>query len=250
VTQDLESNNEFARAVDGKITRKVVKQTVMTNVYGVTFVGAKKQVQKQLDSLYPEIERETGITTTVLASYIAAKVFMALSSMFRGAHDIQNWLGEIGGRVCRAMTPEQLDRIAEALGEDVKPVKKGTYSPKSGEGEMASHFRNTLVWTTPLRMPVVQPYRKSGTRLISTCLQDLVLTNVDRDDPVNRRKQLQAFPPNFIHSLDASHMMLSALECDTIGLTFAAVHDSFWTHAADVDSMNGVIRDAFIRIHQ
>jgi DNA-directed RNA polymerase len=247
ITRELADGNEFAQALDGKITRKVVKQTVMTNVYGVTFVGAKKQVQKQLDSLYPDIESETGVGPAVLASYVAAKIFIALSTMFRGAHDIQNWLGEIGGRVCRAMTPEQLDRIAKAAGELMETKKK---TQREGEDEMAAQFRNTLVWTTPLRMPVVQPYRKSGTRMISTCMQDLVLTNVDPDDPVNRRKQLQAFPPNFIHSLDASHMMLSALECSAIGLTFAAVHDSFWTHAADVDSMNGVIRDAFIRIHR
>ncbi|KAK4150161.1 hypothetical protein C8A00DRAFT_18271 [Chaetomidium leptoderma] len=242
--------NEFAKAVDGKITRKVVKQTVMTNVYGVTFIGAKKQVQKQLDALYPDIEKQTGITSTVLASYIASKVFVALSTMFRGAHDIQSWLGEIGGRVCRAMTPEQLERLAEASGEATQEKEKKAKAPKSSEEEITSQFRNTLVWTTPLRMPVVQPYRKSGTRMISTCLQDLILTAAEGDDPVNRRKQLQAFPPNFIHSLDASHMMLSALECNDIGLTFAAVHDSFWTHAADVDSMNGVLRDAFIRIHQ
>jgi len=247
ITKDKEKGDEFAKAVDGKITRKVVKQTVMTNVYGVTFVGAKKQVRKQLDSIYPDLEKETGINAQVLASYIAAKVFVALSTMFRGAHDIQNWLGEIGGRVCRAVTPEQLERLADPATEAKSKTKKAT---KTAEEELAAQFRNTLVWTTPLRMPVVQPYRKSGTRLISTCLQDLILTATERDDPVNRRKQLQAFPPNFIHSLDASHMMLSALECDAIGLTFAAVHDSFWTHAADVDSMNGVIRDSFIRIHQ
>ncbi|KAL2153529.1 hypothetical protein VTH82DRAFT_4684 [Thermothelomyces myriococcoides] len=255
VEEDAANGNEFAKAMNGKITRKVVKQTVMTNVYGVTFVGAKKQVQKQLESLYPDIEEETGISTAVLASYIASKVFVALSTMFSGAHEIQTWLGEIGGRVCRAVTPEQLDRLAEASGEKVESAaatakKRGKASSKGKDEDLSAHFRNTLVWTTPLRMPVVQPYRKSGTRLISTCLQDLVLTNVDRDDPVNRRKQLQAFPPNFIHSLDASHMMLSALECDAIGLTFAAVHDSFWTHAADVDAMNRVIRDSFIRIHQ
>jgi DNA-directed RNA polymerase len=249
VKKELANDNEFAKAVDGKISRKVVKQTVMTNVYGVTFVGAKKQVQKQLDSLYPNIEQETGLSSTVLASYLAAKVFMALSTMFRGAHDIQGWLGEIGGRVCRALTPEQLDRIAEMPDETGK-AKKTVKSKADVDDEMNAQFRNTLVWTTPLRMPVVQPYRKSGTRMISTCLQDLVLTNMERDDPVNRRKQLQAFPPNFIHSLDASHMMLSALECNAIGLTFAAVHDSFWTHAADVDDMNAVIRDSFIRIHQ
>ena len=27
-------------------------------------------------------------------------------------------------------------------------------------------------------------------------------------------KQASAFPPNFVHSLDATHMMLTALECD------------------------------------
>lgn len=30
---------------------------------------------------------------------------------------------------------------------------------------------------------------------------------------VNSVKQASAFPPNFIHSLDATHMMLTALEC-------------------------------------
>lgn len=244
--KDAATGDEFATAVVGKIKRKVVKQTVMTNVYGVTFVGAKKQVAKQLEALYPNLHKETGITTSLLAAYIASKIFVALSTMFRGAHEIQTWLGEIGGRVCRAMTPEQLEKFVEtsAHPELAKKKIKGKL-----EDEVARQFRSTLVWTTPLRMPVVQPYRKVGTRTVNTCLQVLILASSDRDDPVNRRKQLQAFPPNFIHSLDASHMILSALECHEIGLTFAAVHDSFWTHAADVDPMNTVIRDSFIRIH-
>ena len=32
-------------------------------------------------------------------------------------------------------------------------------------------------------------------------------------DIVNSQKQASAFPPNFIHSLDATHMLLTALEC-------------------------------------
>ncbi|KAK3984720.1 hypothetical protein QBC44DRAFT_336507 [Cladorrhinum sp. PSN332] len=248
IAKDLLVGNEFAKALDGKITRKVVKQTVMTNVYGVTFVGAKKQVQKQLDSLYPDLPAQCGIDSTLLASYIATKIFGGLSTMFRGAHDIQTWLGEIGGRVCRALTPEQLDRIAKD--PDSIRVSKSTKTKSNKElEELSSLFRSTLVWTTPLRMPVCQPYRSSSTRTVATCLQNLILTDDSRADPVNRRKQLQAFPPNFIHSLDASHMMLSALECHAHGLTFAAVHDSFWTHAADVDVMNDTLRDAFIRMH-
>ncbi|KAI8953717.1 DNA-directed RNA polymerase [Xylaria longipes] len=256
IAEDLAAGNFLAEAVDGKITRKVVKQTVMTNVYGVTFIGAKAQVLKQIEAAYPNIETESGVPPGVLASYIATKIFKALSTMFRGAHDIQYWLGECAGRVCRALTPEQLDRIASEGSKAPKKSKTSRSGAKKGKPSsnvameaLLDQFRSTIVWTTPLRMPIVQPYRKSGSRVIPTCLQDLTLQIPERSDPVNRRKQLQAFPPNFIHSLDASHMLLSALECDELGLSFAAVHDSFWTHAADVDVMNRVLRDAFIRIH-
>jgi DNA-directed RNA polymerase len=80
-------------------------------------------------------------------------------------------------------------------------------------------------------------------------MQSITLQEPHRSDPVNRRKQLQGFPPNFIHSLDASHMILSALKCDEKGLSFAAVHDSFWTHASNIETMNDILRDSFIRIH-
>ncbi|KAI1760854.1 DNA/RNA polymerase [Hypoxylon sp. FL1150] len=251
IADELKEDNIFAKAADGKITRKVVKQTVMTNVYGVTFVGAKAQVLKQLEAAYPNLKEETGIPPPMLASYVATKIFKALSTMFRGAHDIQYWLGECAGRICRALTPEQIERIANG---DAGPTKKhssslrGTKQKRHIE-DIISQFNSTLIWTTPLRMPVVQPYRKSEVRVIATSLQDLNLHTPERSDPVNRRKQLQAFPPNFIHSLDASHMLLSALECDELNLTFAAVHDSFWTHAADIDVMNRVLRDCFIKIH-
>ncbi|KAH7353629.1 DNA-directed RNA polymerase [Plectosphaerella cucumerina] len=253
ITEDVAAGNVFAKAVDGKITRKVVKQTVMTNVYGVTFQGAKKQVCKQLDALYPDLPKTSGYDNIMLASYIATLVFKALSSMFRGAHDIQYWLGEIGGRVCRALSVEQLERIsADGVISSPSSTKRFKITEKKrGETEvLLEQFRATIVWTTPLRMPVAQPYRKSGTRVIKTSLQDLSLTVPERSDPVNRKKQLQAFPPNFIHSLDATHMLLSALECRDLGLEFAAVHDSFWTHASDIDSMNRVLRDAFVRIHE
>ena len=62
---DLERDpdNKFAKLLVGKISRKVVKQTVMTTVYGVTFVGAREQIEKQL--------RERGDIPTE-ACYLAA----------------------------------------------------------------------------------------------------------------------------------------------------------------------------------
>ncbi|RCI09492.1 hypothetical protein L249_3960 [Ophiocordyceps polyrhachis-furcata BCC 54312] len=255
IDKDAELGEPFAKALQGKVTRKVVKQTVMTNVYGVTFNGAKKQVCKQLDDLYPTLGKDNGTSNMKLSMYIARLTFKALATMFRGAHDIQYWLGEVGGRVCRALTKTQLKLLAEVEevggtgdNDSLRSLRQAKLTEL--QTKLATEFRSTIVWTTPLRMPVVQPYRKVSTREVRTCLQAVVCATTDATDPVNRRKQLQGFPPNFIHSLDASHMVLSAVRCDEVGLTFAAVHDSFWTHAADVDTMNDVLRDAFIRIHQ
>ncbi|CAM1503296.1 Fc.00g080720.m01.CDS01 [Cosmosporella sp. VM-42] len=251
IAKDVKADNPLAKVIDGKITRKVVKQTVMTNVYGVTFAGAKKQVLKQLDALYPDLHKE-GFAPMLCATYIAKHIFTALGTMFRGAHDIQYWLGEAGGRICKSLTPAQIQQIANEYEEEqaASPGNKSRRKFKLATDELSQQFRSTLVWTTPLRMPVAQPYRKSSNREIHTCLQSISYPVSDQTDPVNRKKQLQGFPPNFIHSLDASHMLLSALQCDELGLNFAAVHDSFWTHAADVDTMNTVLRDAFIRIHE
>jgi DNA-directed RNA polymerase len=65
--------------------------------------------------------------------------------------------------------------------------------------------------------------------------------NLD-DQPVNKQKQNSAFPPNFVHSLDSTHMMYTALECEKQAIVFAAVHDSFWSHASNVSPMNRILR--------
>ena len=66
---------------------------------------------------------------------------------------------------------------------------------------------------------------------------------------MNKSKNSTAFPPNYVHSIDSTHMMLTAIECYKRGITFAAVHDSFWTHASNVDTMNAILRDQFVDLH-
>ena len=46
VLKDIENEKnpeyvEIAESLKGKVSRKVIKQTVMTSVYGVTFIGAR-----------------------------------------------------------------------------------------------------------------------------------------------------------------------------------------------------------------
>ena len=49
VIADIENEKDpdmipIAESLKGKIERKVIKQTVMTSVYGVTFIGARAQI--------------------------------------------------------------------------------------------------------------------------------------------------------------------------------------------------------------
>lgn len=243
IAKDAEKGVPEAQILKDKITRKTVKQTVMTNVYGVTFVGARNQVRKQLVAAHDDLPNTPTMNAGVLSSYIARKIFTGLSSMFRGAHDIQYWLAECAGRISMCLTPEQLDRLESELPQGSKTKA----NPMTVEN--SDHFKSSVIWTNPLHMPVVQPYRVAKSKMVRTNMQNLHLSEPHRSDPISKRKQLQAFPPNFIHSLDATHMILSALQCDEMGMTFAAVHDSFWTHASDIDAMNGVLRDSFVRIH-
>ena len=66
----------------------------------------------------------------------------------------------------------------------------------------------------------------------------------------NTMKQRNGFPPNFVHSLDSTHMMLTSLYLWTQGCTFSSVHDCYWTHASDVEIMNQVCREQFVNLHQ
>ncbi|KAK2763279.1 DNA-directed RNA polymerase [Arachnomyces sp. PD_36] len=237
---------EIAKLLEGKVTRKIVKQTVMTNVYGVTFLGAIRQVRKQMEDYYPEL-KDSPYSHALCSTYIARKIFKALGSMFSGAHSIQFWLGDCAGRISQSLSPEQINQIIND--PELLSKTEAQRNRLKKANDPLSSFNSTVIWTTPLRLPVVQPYRDTKARRVKTSLQDINIKDPHATDTVNKRKQLQAFPPNFIHSLDATHMLLSANRCHELGLTFSAVHDSFWTHAGDIDEMNTALREQFIRMH-
>ncbi|SZF03459.1 unnamed protein product [Blumeria hordei] len=260
IAKDKEAGNPLAAALEGKITRKTVKQTVMTNVYGVTFIGASAQVRKQLAASQttpsidqPESESQNRHND---AAYVARKIFTALSTMFRGAHDIQYWLAECATRITTSLNAQQISRLEAEWDnlykshiESLESESNGKKSSRHSKIDDMLMFKSGVIWTSPLGLPVVQPYRTLKGKVVRTNMQNINLCEPSKNSPVSKRKQLQGFPPNFIHSLDASHMILSAIGCDKLGLSFAAVHDSFWTHACDIDVMNNVLRESFIEIH-
>ncbi|KAI9511241.1 DNA/RNA polymerase [Russula earlei] len=221
-------HNKFAEMLIGKISRKVVKQTVMTTVYGVTFVGAREQIEKQLKD-----RGDIPVEDCYLAAaYLAKQVLQCIGDLFQGAYDIMNWLTASASIISKAL-----------------PGDRPRFKKKGSTTRLRKEQMTAVVWTTPLGLPIVQPYRKVKRKQIMTNMQSVYISDPNVPTEVNSQKQASAFPPNFIHSLDATHMLLTALECRTQGLTFASVHDSYWTHPSSIDQMSTLIRDTFIALH-
>ncbi|KAG7258710.1 hypothetical protein CRUP_013148, partial [Coryphaenoides rupestris] len=171
----------IAQVLKGYISRKVVKQTVMTVVYGVTRYGGRLQIEKRLKEIdeFPQ-------------------VFSGLKEMFTGTREIQDWLTD--------------------------------------SARLISKSGRTVEWVTPLGLPVKQD------------IQDINL-KISNDEAGYGEAEERFRRPNFIHSLDSTHMMLTSLNCYSAGLTFVSVHDCFWTHAVTVDTMNKVCREQFVALH-
>eukprot|EP01126_Amoeba_proteus_P001761 TRINITY_DN10534_c0_g1_i10.p1 TRINITY_DN10534_c0_g1~~TRINITY_DN10534_c0_g1_i10.p1 ORF type:complete len:702 (-),score=142.88 TRINITY_DN10534_c0_g1_i10:30-1925(-) len=209
VAKDKSEGHPMAILLDGKIQRSVVKQTIMTSVYGVTFIGGRKQIEKNLLDRFPNFPEERLFEATM---YITKHIFDSLGQVFNGANAVKKWLADAANVIC-----------------------------KNG---------NLLTWITPLGLPVCQPYRKPKRFDHVRTLSQNVLLKKDKDLHVNPRRHATAFPPNYVHSLDSTHMFLTAIMCYRFGITYASVHDSFWTHACTVDEMGSILRDQFIELYK
>ncbi|TPP66670.1 DNA-directed RNA polymerase [Fasciola gigantica] len=243
--EDAAAGVPVAQILENFVRRKVIKQSVMTTVYGVTLYGASEQIRKQLRDL-DDFPGRNWIGPA--ASYLARSTLTSIGRIFTSSAEIQAWFGQVFH--C------DVDWIVVHRPHSIK--------------QLAQHISGQLLsrvsWETPMGLPITQPYiRLSGSTLYSNDADDhpgvpdlsskvtLPIHTRDfyqsisqLDVPVpNPIKQKNAFPPNFIHSLDSCHMMLTALHCLKAGITFASVHDCFWTHAATVD----ICREEFIALH-
>ncbi|KAI3642318.1 hypothetical protein MP228_011873 [Amoeboaphelidium protococcarum] len=236
-----------------RIDRKVVKQTVMTSVYGVTAIGARDQIANRLkEKYYPHTFSEEQIFQ--LSRYVAPKVFSALDDTFKEARKIQNWLAQSAKILSKSLPPEQIERSLRLL-DQLKSQRKLQQLDQSSKDSIRKQVKSlqssssVVVWTTPLGMVVAQPYKDIKHVTISTAMQSFTLKDHRKKSSVDVSKQVQGFPPNFIHSLDATHMLMTALECYSQGMTFASVHDSYWTHACDVDRLRIILKEQFVKMH-
>ena len=107
---------------------------------------------------------------------------------------------------------------------------------------------DTLSWVTPSGFKVQYEnwiMRSSKTRGSIDGRQIKHVAQVPSKIP-DIRGFMRGVSPNFVHSLDASHM---ALVIDEWSEDFGAVHDSFSTHACDVDKLLSLTKSVFIKMY-
>lgn len=218
VPENPEDESRRARWLAHGISRKVVKRTVMTTPYGVT----RQSAQKYVVSDYLSQRTDTGFDRKEwrgAAAYLMQHLWPAIGDVVVKGRLIMDWLKK-GSRKISASFP---------AGEE--PV---------------------IWWVTPSGFPASQCYFEQEVHRINTRLhgEERIRLYTETDAPdVNHHSTGMA--PNFVHSLDASHLHLTAAAAATSGIgSLAMIHDDYGTHAADASQLFHLIREQFVAMYE
>lgn len=210
----LEDDATYRRLLDlwrvTLITRKATKTPVMTLPYGATRRTCTDSLFDWLRSVNPEGDKKTALQMAIFGT---AVLWEAITRTLVGSRQAMDWI----------------QAVARVL---------------------AKRKRN-LEWTTPLGFPVVQRALKTAHDSIDSALCGRVRLKVPKiTAELDSRKQASGASPNLVHSMDATHMMMTVLTAlDWKVTSFAMIHDDFGTHACDIPILAKALREAFVTLY-
>lgn len=141
--------------------------------------------------------------------------------------------------------------IMQAVDETVVAAKQIMAWIQELAGALSRHGK-PFRFTTPTGNTIQQTYYNLNQKRIKTLFGHLAVWEEDPIGGLQDRKQMLASAPNLIHSFDASHLVMTvnALAEKIPDVSLAMIHDSFGTHACDVDVLNETLREQFVEIYQ
>jgi DNA-directed RNA polymerase len=105
-------------------------------------------------------------------------------------------------------------------------------------------------WLTPIGFPVYQYYKEVPVTRVQTRLcgiYEVWLNDYDCYGDPKLTQQRSGIAPNFVHSIDSTHMVM------TINMTdfssYAMIHDDFGTHAGNTEQLFSTIRNSFHKLY-
>lgn len=195
------------------ITRKVCKRPVMTLAYGSGQYGFGDQIFEDTTKDNPFFN---GVGDFRAARYMASKVWDAVQTTVVSATQGMSFL----------------KNLANELASDNMPVE----------------------WITPLGLPVQQMYLDLHTECFrlrfggASVRYRIYVTEPKEGEDTDKKKQVSGVAPNFIHSLDATHLMMSVNACENVS-NFTTVHDSFGTSLGEAEELREVIRQQMVKLY-
>ena len=144
------------------------------------------------------------------------------------------------------------NHLWDSIGEVVVKARQAMDWLQECSGKILDQYE-VIQWKTPTGFVVQQDYRKMAPQgTVRVLLFGGARWNIsgatDKPDRVAHRN---AIAPNFIHSMDASHMQLVAIKAASEGInSLAMIHDDFGTHAADAARFGQIIREVFLEMYQ
>lgn len=211
---DASANEESVIWKGGKVIRRIVKQPSMTLTYGATRYGMQEQIEgvlRKLDSDNGKPHLGVKDQNYQASKFLSHVVFETIGTVVVAARSAMDWL-------CEAAM-------------------------------IATYGAIPVTWTSPCGFPVQQEYKEELGQRVDVFYQGRrVRVTVVRDgERLDKSKQASSISPNFVHSLDAAHLMRTVALCGDNGIDdVCVIHDSFATHAANTDELATLLRTAFI----
>jgi DNA-directed RNA polymerase len=198
------------------ITRKTTKRSVMVLPYGGTFSSCRAYVAEAVHESGPTPWASDPDVERAAVGELAVVVWRSIGKVVIGARQVMAWL--------------------QSLAREV--IKSGA---------------SRIQWRTPSGLLVTQSYWKMERKDVTTTFLGNVRVRLKVEtatNATNKYRHVSAFSPNFVHSLDASALMSTVLLAKDNGVTaFAAVHDSYGTHAGNMSLLAACIRRAFVDMY-
>jgi DNA-directed RNA polymerase len=200
------------------INRSVVKRAVMTTPYGVTKRSAIRYViddymRKGSAPMFSSAEHYSA------ASLLMNAVWPAIGDVVVKSREAMVWLSS-----CAKV-------IASAHGDEMEGV---------------------ISWCTPSGFLSTQSYYELQEYRIRTRIHGTTLIKIVAEkDSIDGKRHSNGLAPNFVHSMDASHLHLTAAKAADSGIdALAMIHDDYGTHAADAERLYRIIRSEFVRMYE
>lgn len=154
----------------------------------------------------------------------------------------------------QAAAARYMGRVAyAAITEVVRKPAEAMDFLKALAGVMA-HEGKPVSWVSPAGIPCINRYHEATTKVLRLWLHnERIKINVATGDEAAllKRKCQQSIAPNWVHSMDAGHLLLVAGACADEGITdIVTVHDSFGCLPAHASRFNRIIREQFVKMYQ